>query len=200
MADAEITISYPIFHPVKKIYWSPDAVRFALMGTAILVMVLPLNGQLGFVLRATFAGLFVIHFIYSFATMRSTYETLKGFIQGEIQLKPLEIIFEGKAISISDIRRLSFSFFDREGQLTNGSMFESINGHLSNGVKNSITIYFADGNEIKVFIQRKKSDDVALMRPLLAEYCKRGLITFHDVVSMTCSSYKEVQELKAAYF
>lgn len=200
MANAEMTISYPIFHPVKRIYWTPDAVRFALMGTGIVVIVIPLNEQLSFMLRAAFVGLFVTHSVYGWVTMHSSYETLKGFIHGEIRLKSLEIIFEEKRIPITDIRKLTFNFFDREGQQTHTSIFKSINGQLSNGVKNSITIYFIDGSERRIFIQRKKSDDVAIIRPLLVEYCKRGIITFHDLASITCSSYKEVQELKAEYF
>lgn len=170
------------------------------MATAILVMVLPLNEPLGLPLRVIFAALFVIHFIYCGFKMYSTHETLKGYIQGEIQLKSLEITFDGTTIPIEEIKKLNFNFFDREGQQTHAAMFKSINGQLSNGVNNSITIYFINGNERKIFIQRKKSDDIALFKPLLVEYCKKGLISFHDLSSMTCSSYAEVQELKAEYF
>ena len=200
MANTETTISYPIFYPVKRFYWSPDAIKFASVGAAILVIVLPFHDRLSLVLRAIFASLFVTYFIYRSLILYSTRETLKGYIQGVVQLKPLEIILEDKTIPIAKIEKLTFNFFDYEGQQIGTSMFKSLNGQLSNGVKNSISIYFINGGERKIFIQRRKSDDIALIKPLLVEYCKRGLLTFHELTSLTCSSYKEVQELKAVYF
>ncbi|MBA3828811.1 MAG: hypothetical protein H0X33_07730 [Taibaiella sp.] len=199
MENVEIAISYPIFYPVKKFYWTPDAINFTLMGAICLVIVLPIGEQLNLVLRLSLAFIFFIHFIYRLFTRYSTHKMLKGYIQGEIQLKPEKIIFDSKTIPITDIKTLKFYFYDWDGQET-GISFRSLNGLLSNGIDNSITIYFVNGGERKVFFQRKKSDDIVLIKPLLIEYCKSGLIGFHDLITMLNLSYREVQELKAEYF
>lgn len=165
-------------------------------------MILPLDKQFNLVIRLFFAFLFFIHAIYRLLTMYSTYETLKGYIQGEIQMKPLEIFLEDKRIPINNITKLNFNFFDCKGQQTNSAVFYSLNGQLSNGVRNSIVIYFIDGSERKIFFQRPKLDCVTIIKPLLIEYCKMDLISFTDLIgaAMLNLSYQETQDLKAEYF
>lgn len=200
MANTDITISYPVFYPVKKFYWSPDAIMFALMGMALLPMILPLSEQLSFAFRLLSASLIGIYFIYRFLTRYFTHETLRGYLHGELQMKPSEIIFEGQTIPISNLRKLNFNFINYEGQPTGSGTFYSLDGQLSNGVKNSVTIYFIEGGERTVFFQRKEPNDILLLKPLLIEYCKKDLIGFNDLIVTLGLSYKQVQELKAEYF
>jgi hypothetical protein len=195
MANAEITVSYPVFYPVKKMYWSPDAINLVLIATALLAVLLPFSERINLALRQFFPALIIIHSIYRIFTMFSTHQTLKGIIHGQLHLKPLEIINDGKAIPVTDISKLKFSFFDYEGQ--RDTNYRSLNGQLSNGVNNSITIFLKNGTKRQIFFQRKNSDDMASIKPLLIEYYKKGLISFLDLTSLTCKSYKEVQELKA---
>jgi hypothetical protein len=44
------------------------------------------------------------------------------------------------------------------------------------------------------------TDDNELFKLLLISYCKIGLISFIVLSSIFCSTYREVQELKAQYF
>ncbi len=130
----------------------------------------------------------------------SDYEILKGYIYGEIILNVKEIRFEGKIISIESIKKLDFNFYDQEGSNNSNVLYGSLNGVLVRGVNNSLTIYFKDNKERKIFLQQKKTDDYESLRLLLIEYCKKGLISFLALTSIICSSYKEVQELKEKCF
>ena len=200
MSIHDIEISYPVFYPVRKFYWSPNWIGFALICVSSLFTVLPLGAQFSLLFRTLFASLFLLYFLYRVVAKYSDYQVLKGFIRGEIRLKSEEIQYEGDIIPIESIEKLDFAMLSYEGERVFNPYKGNLNGILSKGVNNSVTIYFKNGDGRKIFYQRKKSDDIESIKPLLIEYCKKGLISFHVLTSIICSSYEEVQELKAKYF
>jgi hypothetical protein len=198
LLDTEI--SFQRFHKVDKFYWSPDKTFFSLL-LFTLFYTLFLGNQLpewleGYA-RVSVVLLFFIYFVYRLFKRYFEYEVLKGYVEGEIKFGMQSIEFDGYQYSIEAIKNISFSFRDKKGDALDSMINSySVNGLVSNGIDNSVTITFKEGKTVTVYFQVPYIFKIKTLKPILISYAQSNLMSFRTLCDMLGLHYKEVEELK----
>ena len=199
MEEKNPEIVFPVFYRIRKLYWSPLGIYF----TGIFVLAV-----IGFLFKGNQSAIFFLLFfcligymIYRFFKSGTDYEILKGRIDGVLKFSKSVIEFEQQKFYLYEIEKISFTLGFIEGEKINSYNYRpQLDGQLSNGVENSVSIKFLNGNFLNINFQRKKSDDAKGFELILIDYCKQKKLSFIHLVSLLGIGYKDVQELKKEFF
>jgi hypothetical protein len=126
----------------------------------------------------------------------STYESLKGTINGQIQFSTTSFTIENETIQLNTITRLDIHVIDYFGRQTRGSGFNCSPG-LSQGVNNYIEFTDASLATRRIYFKQRVKNEYKELYPFYVSAIKAGKISFlRGIELLEITEYEEIKEFK----
>ena len=123
------------------------------------------------------------------------HKPLRGRLTGQLRFENDSINVNGREYLLQDISKISFSLTDYYGQYTGGRF--AINGKRSQGVNNSVTLYFPDGEKTVFYFQVPAKHGIRAIKEQLISYHLSGKLHFLQLTdALGITRYEDIQEFK----
>lgn len=193
---------FKIFHKESKFYLSTDKIfwyLFMILFTSPLIELM-IFGEENISDFSSISMFLVVGLMFLIPILRlykmNKCKRLGGIIDGILTFDFEEIKIDKLVVKLTDIKKIETSFHDYEGRKL-GYSFYDFDGDLSNGVDNCLILHKNDGSQINTFFFQQIGNESKKIKKYLIHYHLQGKIHFlHLIDLLGITDYDEIQEFK----
>ena len=169
---------FKIFTEGNKFYFTNNVVHYSvmLMGMAICYILKEFNFFIGLKIVSTIVILNLCYSFYLILSATSRYEPLRGTIADTIEFESDRIIIADKLYWLDSIKKIEILCFDVKDEWNLSVSRGNLNGQISNGVDNSLKVFFADGTLQEIYFQQDNATQIIHLENLFISYYKKNKI------------------------